>query len=348
MNKPDRSTFTPLDFNQWFESGTLELQPKFQRREVWSTAKKCYLIDTLLVGMPVPPIFLRVGQSSDRKRTVREIVDGQQRVKAVLDFIAGKYALSKLYASKHKAAKFSGLSEAQQDAIRQYAFICEVFHGISDAEVLEIFARVNTYSVPLNQQELLNGKYFGYFKSLAFSLAYEHLEFWRRHSIFSETAIARMSEVELTSELLALIIGGTQHKKDTLESFYQEYDDTFDQCELVAKKFRSTIDFISHIFGDELKDTEFRRPAFFYTLFSTVLTRMFPGASDKKAKLMTANETGKARDRLLRISEDISQIKEGRTPAGVSMAFANACLKSTDKKNERLERLNVISKRVFG
>ena len=94
--------------------------------------------------------------------------------------------------------------------------MCEVFHGISDAEVLEIFARVNTYSVPLNRQELLNGKYFGFFKQSAYKLAYEHLEFWRRNGIYSETAIARMSEVELTSELMIVLTDGMQQKIEAI------------------------------------------------------------------------------------------------------------------------------------
>jgi hypothetical protein len=285
--------------------------------------------------------------SSDRKKTVREIVDGQQRIRAVLDYMNGDYALTKLYAQKHKATKFSALSVEQQDKIRQYSFICEVFHGLSDAEVLDIFARVNTYSVPLNQQELLNGKYFGYFKTLAYELAYEHLEFWRRHSVFSETAIARMSEVELTSELLALIIDGTQHKKDTLEKFYEDYDESFAGYDLTGNKFRSVIDSIDEVLGDELRTTEFRRPAFFYTLFTAFLNRLFPKGQARKASPISLSEKNKIRDRLLHISEAISQIKEGITPSGFTTAFASACLKSTDKKNERMERLSVVSKRAF-
>jgi hypothetical protein len=350
MNKPERSTFTPLDFGEWHTLGTLQLQPKFQRREVWSTAKRCYLIDTLLSGMPVPPIFMRITQSNDRKRMIREIVDGQQRVKAVLDFIDGKYNLSKLYSEKYNANRFDKLSIAHQDTIRQYSFICEIFQGISDAEVLEIFARVNTYSVPLNQQELLNGKYFGFFKTLAYSLAYEHLEFWRRNRIFSEISIARMSEVELTGELMCFLIAGTQHKKDSLETFYSANDDIFPHFAKVERRFRVVVDAITEIFEDELSSSEFHRPAFFYTLFSVVSDRLFQpieSSNARKTVAISASERSKAKDRLLQISNDISLIKEGKAPKGYSNDFVNACIKSTDKLNERQVRLNTIYKRVF-
>src|SRR6185503_18167401 len=93
--KPERSVYTPTDFLQWRETNALEITPKFQRRGVWKAAARSYFVDTMLRSMPVPPIYLRVVQSKERNRVVREVVDGQQRVSAVMDFIDSKYRLSK-------------------------------------------------------------------------------------------------------------------------------------------------------------------------------------------------------------------------------------------------------------
>jgi hypothetical protein len=351
MNKPDRSAYTPLDFQDWHLRGVLSIQPKFQRREVWSTPKKSYLIDTILKQMPVPPIFLRVAQAETKNKIVREVIDGQQRISAVLGFMEGKFSLSKPQAAEHGAARFDKLSDAKQDLIRQFSFICESFQGISDVEVLEIFARVNTYSVPLNRQELLNGKYFGFFKSSAYRLAYEHLEFWRRQGLFSETAIARMSEAELTSELLIILIAGMQHKKDTIESFYEKFDPEFPEQVKVESRFRTTVDTIQKILGEDLKSTEFRRSPFFYTLFAVVAHRLFgvpkQEAPRKKGNLGSA-EIQKARDAFLRISEVISAGKEAKPGGDFSSAFIDACLKSTDKLQQRQIRFNTIYERAFG
>ena len=214
MQRPERSTYTPLDFITWRASDSLVIAPKFQRRGVWTTAARSFLIDTLLQGLPVPPIFIRVVQSEDNKRIIREVIDGQQRMSAILDFMDGKYRLSKNLDSDYAGRNFSELNLEQRNAIAQYGFVCEVFHGISDAETLEIFARLNTYSVRLNAQELRNGKYFGYFKQLSYRLAFEHIQFWRDHRIFGERAIARMNEVELTSELIIAQLDGMQDKED--------------------------------------------------------------------------------------------------------------------------------------
>ena len=339
-----------MDFQDWRARGILAVQPKFQRREVWTTPKKSYLIDTLLKQMPVPPIFLRIVQTEDKKKIVREIIDGQQRISAVLDFIDGKFALAKSQAVEHGASHYEKLTSDKQNSIRQFSFVCEVFQGISDAEVLEIFARVNTYSVPLNRQELLNGKYFGFFKQSAYKLAYEHLEFWRRNGIYSETAIARMSEVELTSELMIVLTDGMQHKKDTIESFYEKYDGDFSAHLKTEKRFRSVIDGIKTILEDDLKDTEFRRSPFFYTLFSVVGHRMFgiPGQSLVRRKgALKAPEIEAARDALVKISELISAGKMAKPTAGISAKFMDASLKSTDKLAQRQIRFDTIYTHAF-
>ena len=54
MLRPERSTYTAIDFIDWRNADGLEVTPKFQRRSVWSQAARSYLIDTLLLGMPVP------------------------------------------------------------------------------------------------------------------------------------------------------------------------------------------------------------------------------------------------------------------------------------------------------
>ena len=90
------------------------------------------------------------------------MIDGQQRLRALLDFYGNKYALSKAVENVG-GKRFSQLSDEQQKQIERSSFLCEVSKSIADEDVLEVFARVNTYSVGLNAQELRNGKYFGLF-----------------------------------------------------------------------------------------------------------------------------------------------------------------------------------------
>lgn len=350
MDKAERSTYTPLDFISWRESRSLVIAPKFQRRTVWTTPARSYLIDTLLRGMPVPPIYIRVVQSADKKRITREIIDGQQRISAVLDYIDGKYALSKTLNAPYSGKKMSDLDDDQQNAIRQYSFICEVFHGISDPEVLEIFARLNQYSVSLNAQELRNGRFFGHFKQSAYSLAYEHLEFWRRNRIFSERNIARMLEVELTSELIIAGLAGLQDKKKTINYFYEEYDKRYPEREKANSRFRATIDMIDDALQGKLAETQFRRPPLLYSLYCAVFHRAFgipnldlpsphkPLITDERQSLLAA---------VTKLSDIIIAVREEEAIPSQYTKFVNACLRQTDNIQPRQVRLEGIYREAF-
>jgi len=350
MERPERSSYTPVDFLTWRESKSLVLAPKFQRRGVWTTQARSFLIDTLLKGFPVPPIYLRITQSEDKKRVVREVVDGQQRISAVLDYLDGKFVLSKAVGGSDMGKEFEELEGEKQDTIRTYSFICETLHGVSDAEVLQIFARLNTYSIPLNAQELRNGRYFGHFKQTAYRLAHEHLEFWRRHRIFSERQIARMLEVELTSELMIVQIDGIQDKKKSIDKFYADYDEMFRDEKAIERRFRTTIDAINEAAGDSLGESEFRRVPLFYSLFCAIHHRMFGLAKVKIAsprRALTPKEHGGVRAALDKLSSVVERASQGEAiPRGYE-EFVTACFRQTDNLGPRITRMETIYREAF-
>lgn len=352
QTRPERSSYTPLDFQQWAEVGGLELSPKFQRRNVWTNAARSYLIDTLLLGLPVPPIYIRVLQNPQRTKPIREVVDGQQRISAILDFVAGKFSLAKNIETDVSGKRFSQLTGEQQDRILQYPFICEVFHGITDADVLSIFARLNTHSVKLNGQELRNGRWFGHFKRLSYALALEHLEFWKSMRIFTDAKIARMAEVEFTSELLIMGIDGLQDKKKSIDDFYQQFDDSFPRKSEVEKRFRDTIDNIIETCEGVLPSSEFRRPPLFYSLYGCVFHRLFGvpklGLARRGSRL-SANDREGLETAVRKLSEVISEARaeEGETPKALR-SFVAACLRQTDNVKPRTTRLCTLYNKAFG
>lgn len=85
--KTDRASYDASDFQGWQAGGALEITPKFQRRPVWRTPARSFFIDTMLRGMTEPPLYFRLSQNLQKTKTIREVVDGQQRVRAVLEFI---------------------------------------------------------------------------------------------------------------------------------------------------------------------------------------------------------------------------------------------------------------------
>ncbi len=325
MIRPSPSIFKSLDFSEWRERNALVLTPKFQRRGVWTLPARSHLIDTLMRNMPVPPIYLRETQASDKKRIVREVVDGQQRISAVLDFLDDAYSLSKTLDALYAGKRFSELTDEQQNSIRKFEFMCLMLGDVSDSEILETFARLNTYAVKLNAQELRNGKFFGLFKQSAYALAFEHVEFWRRNGIFSERNIARMLEVELTSELLIVLLDGLQDKKKSIDGFYRTCDARFPERRLIVQQFRTSLEVISEaISSDQLKDSEFWRSPLFYSLFCAIAHRMFglKGVGHRTPKKRpTRAEMQRLLSAVLTLSEYIVATRETRLSEGIRSVY---------------------------
>lgn len=350
MAKPDRSTYTPIDFVEWKAASTLSLSPKFQRRPVWKPAAQSFLIDTLLRGMPVPPIYIRQVQTDKRDRWLREVVDGQQRIRCVLDFVENRFRLSKTLKAEWAGKTYEQLSPVERDSIDTYGFAAEVFKGISDQEVLEMFSRLNTYAVPLNRQELRNGRFFGVFKQCCYQLAYEHLEYWRQEKIFSENNIARMLEVEFVSETLIAFLHGMQDKKTSIDDYYSQYDDEFRQREQMEKRFRIVIDEITEATVGDLADSEFRRPPMLYSLICAVYHRVFglPLATLLTPKrALSRDERVSLRGAVFSLSEQVQEMRGGSKESKSYTPFIAACLQQTDNIKPRQERFSTIYRVAF-
>ena len=351
MDKPHRDSYSPSNFVEWREAQSLEIAPKFQRRSVWKQPQRSFLIDTILRQMPVTPLYLRNIYDTSRKKVVREVVDGQQRLRAVLDFIDEKYTLSRTLDAPYGGKKFSALTEDQKTSIMSYRFICESFDGISDREVLEVFQRLNTHSVPLSKQELRNGRFFGRFKQACYRTAYDHLEFWRRYRIFTEDKIARMLEVQLTSELLIAQLDGMQDKRSSIDEFYANYDQSFPEGEKHESRFEIIIDQITDALEGALGEGEFRRPPFFYTLYCAVYHRVFGLPNETELgtprKKLSQEERDNLSEAVVSLSIVISAAREKQSYPKKYRNFINACLSQTDNIQPRRARLAALYTEAF-
>lgn len=231
-----KTQYKVSDFVSWQRAGTLDLSPSFQRRGVWKPGAKSYFVDTVLRGLPVPIIFLRDRRTDWRTmESSREVVDGQQRIRTLLSYIDStllpdfdeardSFTLQTVHNSDYAGKQFSVLPPEARQQILDFQFSTHVLPlNIDDRQILQIFARMNATGVKLNPQELRNAEFFGEFKTSMYTLAFEQLPRWRDLRIMSEDNIARMQEVELTSEFAQLMLKGVRQKTQAaLDSIYEE------------------------------------------------------------------------------------------------------------------------------
>ncbi len=225
---------------KWNSKDQLILQPKFQRRGVWEHAARSYLIDTVVRELPMPKVYLRRVVNPRTKLMAYEVVDGQQRLQAILDFYEGKLVLDRNQNEQLGGVTFQGLPEPVQRGFLEYQISTEVMENASDPEVWAMFERLNTYTLTLNRQERLNAKYFGPFKQTAYRLAAEDsaLNSWQKMKIFTNRQIARMKEVEFTSDVLVAIIKGIRDITE-IGRAYKEFNKDFPGREIASGTFRN-------------------------------------------------------------------------------------------------------------
>lgn len=272
------TTVAVSEILKWHKEGTLLLSPKFQRRSVWKDKARAYLIDTMLNGLPIPKIFLRVASDPKTGKETHEIVDGQQRLRSVLEFLCGDLKAAKDINGRSSEIAFKELPKRQKKEFMKYEFSVDLLKRAKDRDVYDLFRRLNTYTYSLSRQEKRNGSYFGPFKRTVYSLSAQTYDFWLESKIFSSVTISRMAEAELISELLVVILDGLQDKKQKpLRRFYEKFEPegSFGKKGECVACFNRCLDTIKKIFGDTLKDSEFRRRPLFYSLFCVVFDALY-------------------------------------------------------------------------
>ncbi len=159
-------------YNRFIE-GDLNIQPDFQRGYVWDTKKASKIIESILLSIPLPSIYL--AESGE----MQHVIDGQQRLTSLFSFIRGElpdnkpFFLSGLEVFPELNGKrFVELEKPMRNKIRNYPLRTILFLKASDPDLkFEIFERLNTGSVPLNDQELRNCIYRGPYNDLVHELA---------------------------------------------------------------------------------------------------------------------------------------------------------------------------------
>lgn len=276
------------DFLSWQKDGSLSLKPPFQRRAVWKPGARSYFVDTIVKGLPVPLVFIRERVELSSKRVIREVVDGQQRLRTLFAFIdetslpdfrsdRDRFFVRRTHNPDLAGKRFDQLDDEIQSHILEYRFSVQTLpRDVEDREILQIFARMNSTGVKLNGQELRNAEWFGDFKTLMYELAYQQLERWREWKIFSEDQIARMAEVELVSDLIMSMLRGLSAKSQpAIGSLYSEYDESFPGAKEAERRFQRVMDAIEELYGQQLNGSIFEQQMHFFTLFAYLYHRMY-------------------------------------------------------------------------
>lgn len=332
-------------FNKAFASEELELAPQFQRHAVWTSRQKSYLIDTILNGLPIPEIYMQDrGDETGKEQHI--VVDGQQRIRAVLDYVQGNLALEgDDVAKKWRGLLFDDLSPDEKKTIFGYKFVVRILPPeLIEEEIRRIFARINKNVVALTDQELRNATYWGPFIK-AIQLMGDEDPFWAECGVFSANDHRRMNDHEFISELAVAYLHGPQNKKDRLDHYYLLYEEEFERRDELVAVFRTVTTEISRILP-RLVGTRWRKKSDFYTLFLEISARQdeLPFDRDRLSDISArVQEFGERVDSLLKLEE----AEWSQHDPNVVMYARSVARAATDRAN-RIARSQALSQFIFG
>lgn len=356
----DTTSYSVSWFKDRYVEGTLIIAPPYQRRPVWGLRQKAKLIESILLDVPIPELF--IDQTTDENGKSRfSIVDGQQRTRAVLQFVGldndpleqeyNNFSLETLDKdSPWKDKTFKDLTGDERKHIFGYKFSIRNLYNASELELRDTFKRINEYLTKLNDQELRNATYSGPFVKLVAQAADD--PFWSDNKFFSAANVRRMKDLQYTSELLIGLAygpqGGSARAIDEHYSYFEEYEDEVPDQKDIWERFTFAIQFIRILFPEIDKAGRFKNTVDFYSLFIAI------GALKKAGKAFPTSTKAltSLRTEVLEFSTQVDKSLTNPHTTGSTAArkYARAVEKGVTDKSRRAVRhealLTVLEKHI--
>lgn len=259
----EQARYPVKSIKSMLDSEDYKLDPEYQRRKRWDNGKKSRLIESFIMNVPLPPIFLYEYDYSKF-----EVMDGLQRLTTIYDFYSGDFALESMgYWKELEGKKYNDLPEEIQKGIdRRYissiVLLEETAKTPEEAEELKqiVFERLNSGGEKLTPQETRNALYNGDFNQLCIKLS-KNEKFkimWdipiNDEELLQSETYRKMGDVELVLRFFAYRFLDTL--TGTVEGFLDDYlknANNFpkETLERLEQLFNDTIDTIYDIFGEE-------------------------------------------------------------------------------------------------
>lgn len=272
---------TKITISEFYERNQLDkynFDPEYQRRgDVWSEEKQSFLIDSILKNYPMPPIFLHQVIDSNSGATKYNVIDGKQRLNAILRFISNELELPSDYDvgafgdSRLNGKKFCDLEgELQEFKMQFWRYILSVeYIETDDIDVINnVFDRLNRNGEPLEPQELRKAQYYNT-ELIQLVDKSSKLVDWNN---LGKVKISRMQDAEFVSELIFFILEGEPmdaSKRENIDEYYKKWASklTPEKSDKVSETFSKTIDFLSKLKIDYEK-YKINGVSHFYALFA--------------------------------------------------------------------------------
>lgn len=273
------------EFDRLYKEGTLILDPDWQREYVWTSKRASRLIESFLIGLPVPVIYLAVNNENEY-----EVIDGLQRLTSVFNFLNNELKLTGLEIKNElNGLQFKNLPKLLQNKLRNTTIrTIELTRTTEKDLVFLMFERLNTGGVALNEMEIRNCLYRGKLNDLIKELA-QFKEF--KDCIDQKYIHKRMKDRSLVLRFLAFYQMTFNKARKGLKAFFNDFFETYrnpseEKLNEFSNKFKHAMKAAYSIFGDrgfKLKSTSRSANASVFQVICVSFTDYDQGALTRSA-----------------------------------------------------------------
>lgn len=245
------SDFSLATISAMVDNGSIDPSPEYQRRRRWAPAKQSALIESFLLNVPVPPVYL-----AEEEFGVYSVIDGKQRITAIHDFMTGRLELRNLpELPELHGMTIHDLPREMASALRVRPYIRAVtLLKQSDPGLkYEVFIRLNRGGETLTSQEVRNVAFRGPFNDMVLELT--ETPFLRKQFNIDDNSqrYRKMEDAEIVLRFLALSESWERYDGNlarTMDEFMAHYRDDREAAEIFRKRFLHCIKACEQIWGD--------------------------------------------------------------------------------------------------
>ncbi|MGG5331048.1 DUF262 domain-containing protein [Enterococcus sp. AZ163] len=274
------NTKTITEINRLLKDGILDVDHSYQRRAIWTESDKVRLIETILLNYVVPSVYWWQSDiDPDTGQAKIDIVDGQQRITAISEFLNGQLKLKKEYLldetckEKYDNKLFSDLDDHDKEKIWNYSIsVIEIDKNAAEEDVINMFTRLNLTEYNLNAQERRHASK-GLFHEFATELS--NNAFWEKIKIFSATDVKRMQDVTYCANIIILSKRGIVDQakiNQPINEAYEAYKDSYPEIDEDKERIEKGIDYFLELIEEMPKENMLflKRKVQNYTVFSLI------------------------------------------------------------------------------
>ena len=280
--KVDESKYSIGEIVKWYKERDLIFNDEYQRGGgLWPPAAKSCFIDTIIKEFPFPKMYFHKIINRKTRKPYREIVDSQQRLTTIVEFVDGKFALGR-NALGFEGIRFQDLDVEKQDTFYAYPVLVDVIRNANRSDILQMFRRMNAFTLPLNAAEKRHSEFFGEFKDWVNIILDRFGSTFVDLKILTSRQIVRMADAEFIADLaLAIRDGIVSTSPAKLASMYKTNDNTFEGRAEYDAKISDTFDTILTNFS-QLQGTYLTLAHIFHSFFCALMHNRFglPGVTE--------------------------------------------------------------------